>query len=234
MRRDDVSRRPGMIDFVGARRMMVDGQVRTSDVTDLRVIAAMLEVPRERFVPADKQALAYLDLDVPVLGAVGRKPRCLLKPMVQAKLVQAGEIGEHDHVLDVACATGYSSAILSRLGQSVIALEEDAGLARAAKLALSEIGATNVTVTTGPLIDGCAAQAPYDVILVNGASEIVPQSLLAQLKDGGRLVAVLGHGPIGKATVYCRSSTGHLGAHPVFDAVAPLLPGFAKPAEFVF
>jgi protein-L-isoaspartate(D-aspartate) O-methyltransferase len=223
-----------MIDFVEARRMMVDGQVRTSDVTDPRVIAAMLDVPRERFVPVDKQALAYLDLDVPVLGVTGRRPRCLLKPMVQAKMVQAGDIGEHDHVLDVACATGYSSAVLSRLGQSVIALEEDAGLARAAKLALSETGAANVSVITGPLTDGCAAQAPYDVILVNGTTEIVPQRLLAQLKDGGRLVVVLGHGPIGKATVFSRSIGGHVGARPVFDATAPLLPGFAKPAEFVF
>jgi len=223
-----------MIDFVKARRMMVDGQIRTNDVTDLRVIAAMLEVPRERFVLADKQALAYLDLDIPVLGAAGRNPRCLLKPMVQAKLVQAADVGEHDHILDVACATGYSSAILSRLGQSVIALEEDGGLARTAKMALAEVGAANVTVTTGPLTDGCAAHAPYDVILVNGDSEVVPHNLLAQLKDGGRLVIVLGHGPIGKATVFSRSRSGHVGAHPVFDAVAPLLPGFAKPAEFVF
>jgi protein-L-isoaspartate(D-aspartate) O-methyltransferase len=233
MRRDDVSGRPGMIDFVEARRMMVDGQIRTNDVTDPRVIAAMLDVPRERFVLADKQALAYLDLDVPVLGVAGRRPRCLLKPMVQAKLVQAGDIGEHEHVLDVACATGYSSAILSKLAQSVIALEEDAGLARAAKVALFETGAANVTVTTGPLTDGCAEHAPYDVILVNGAAEVIPRGLLGQLKDGGRLVVVLCHGPIGKATVFSRSTTGHVGAHSVFDAVAPLLPGFAKPAEFV-
>jgi protein-L-isoaspartate(D-aspartate) O-methyltransferase len=234
-RRHDAGRGRGMIDFAEARRMMVDGQVRTSDVTDLRVLAAMLDVPRERFVPPDKQALAYLDLDVPVLpGVGGRRPRCLLKPMVLAKLVQAADIRGTDHILDVGCATGYASAVLARLGQSVVALEEDAQLARAAKLALAEAGARNVTVVTGPLPQGAPDRAPYDVIMLDGASEVAPQMLLAQLNDGGRLVCVLSQGPIGKATIYRRSGAGHVGAQPLFDAAAPLLPGFAKPAEFVF
>ena len=115
-----------MIDFVAARRMMVDGQVRTSDVTDLRLIAAMLDVARERFVPQAKAALAYLDIDLPAMeGEAGAPVRCLVKPMVLAKLIQAAEIGAGDHVLDVGCGTGYSSAILARLAGSVVALEQE-------------------------------------------------------------------------------------------------------------
>jgi len=219
-----------MIDFVTARRMMVDGQVRINDVTDLRIQSAMLDVPRERFISGEKQELAYLDLNVPVLSA----GRHLLKPMVVAKLIQAAEIDAEDRVLDVACATGYSSAIVSRLAASVIALEEDAGLARTAKQLLAALGAANVTVVNGPLTGGHPEQAPYDAILLNGAIEITPQALLAQLKAGGRLVAVIGERPIGKATLFRRSMTGHLGSHSLFDAAAPLLPGFAKPAGFVF
>ena len=222
-----------MVDLVEARRMMVAGQVRTNDVTDLRVQEAMLEVIRERFVPAERRALAYLDLDVPVWdGGEGRQPRCLLKPMVLAKLLQAADLDAGDHVLDVGGATGYSSAVLSRIVRSVVALEEEP-LAGAARAALTESGAHNVTVTAGPLTDGCPIQAPFDVILVNGATEVVPQTLLGQLKDGGRLVCVLRRGPAGKATIY-RSVGGHVSAHTLFDAAAPMLPGFAKPAEFVF
>src|SRR5262247_3875199 len=125
-----------MTDFAAARRMMVDGQVRTSDVTDPRLQAAMLEVPRERFLPDAQAGLAYLDLDVPVMAAgEGGVPRCLLKPMVLAKLLQAAEVGADDHVLDVGCATGYSSAILVKLARSVVALEEDARLANRARAA---------------------------------------------------------------------------------------------------
>ena len=121
-----------MIDFAAARRMMVDGQVRTSDVTDPRIIAAMLELPRERFVPEASAALAYLDLDLPVTEEPAPGARRLLKPMVLAKLVQAADIGRDARVLDVACGTGYSSALLARLARSVVALEDDAALAQRA------------------------------------------------------------------------------------------------------
>jgi protein-L-isoaspartate(D-aspartate) O-methyltransferase len=221
-----------MIDSGEARRMMVAGQVRTNDVTDLRVQEAMLEVMRERFVPPERQALAYLDLDVPV-QAGSDAPRYLLKPMVLAKLVQAAELEAGDHVLDVGCATGYSSAVLGRLVKSVVALEEDGELARAARAALADVGARNVTLSTGALVDGSPSQAPFDAILLNGATEIVPHTLLGQLKEGGRLVCVLRRGPVGKATIYRRAS-GHVSAHTLFDASAPLLPGFARPPEFVF
>jgi protein-L-isoaspartate(D-aspartate) O-methyltransferase len=219
-----------MVDFAQARRTMVDGQVRTSDVTGLRLIAAMLDVPREQFVPAARRAIAYLDIDVPVDAAGGR---ALLKPMVLAKLLQAAGIGEGDRVLDVGCATGYSAAVLARLAGEVVALEEDGALARTAGETLAASGASNVSVVSGPLPDGWAQGAPYDVIVVEGASEVVPAALLSQLKDGGRLLAVIGTGPMGKATIFRRSG-GHPTAQTLFDATAPLLPGFARPAAFVF
>ena len=156
---------PPMIDFAAARRMMVDGQIRTSDVTDLPLIAAMMDVPRERFVPHAKAALAYLDFDVPVTSDVREaEARHLLKPVVLAKMIQAAEVEEGDSVLDVGCATGYASAILARLARSVTALEQNPTLARHARENLEAMHQDNVTVVTGPLVDGWAAQGPYDVI----------------------------------------------------------------------
>ena len=223
-----------MTDFAAARRMMVDGQVRTSDVTDLRIVAAMLELPRERFVPEGKADLAYLDFDIAVKEAsAGAPARRLLKPMVLAKMVQATEVETSDHVLDVGCATGYSSALLSRLARSVVALEEDEALARLARENLKAVGAANVTVVTAPLTEGWPAAAPYDVIFVNGATEIVPQELARQLKAGGRLVVVLGRVPAGQAMLY-RCIGGDISGWPIFDAAAPVLPGFVAPPAFVF
>jgi protein-L-isoaspartate(D-aspartate) O-methyltransferase len=144
-----------MIDFAEARRMMVEGQVHTYDVTDLRILAAMLQIPREHFVPEEKQAVAYLDSDLAV--ANGRAPRYLLKPAVLARLIQEAEVASSDRVLDVGCATGYSSAILGKLAASVIALEEDSRQASIAKEKLAAIGATNVTVIAGPLPGGAPA-----------------------------------------------------------------------------
>ncbi len=223
-----------MIDFAAARRIMVDSQVRTSDVTDLRVIAAMLDVPRERFLPVGQADLAYLDFDAPVTSAErGQPARRLLKPMVLAKLLQAAEIADGDHVLDVGCATGYSSAVLARLASSVVALEQDAALAELARGNLGALGLNQVQVVSGALAEGWPPQGPYDVILLNGASEVVPKALLQQLKPGGRLVGVLGRGPAGKAMLYC-SIGGECGGRPIFDAAAPLLPGFTAPLAFVF
>lgn len=223
-----------MIDFATARRMMVDGQVRPNDVTDLRIIAAMLEVPRERFLPAPKIALAYLDLDIPILeGPDGRPRRRLLKPMLLAKMIQAVGIRDNDSVLDVGCATGYSCAVVSSLARAVVALEEDTALALAAKETLYALGITTVSVETGPLTAGYPARAPYDVILLQGASEIEPQSLFPQLRDGGRLVCVRGGVSGGKAVVYRRAGDDVSG-WPAFDATASVLPGFAAAPAFVF
>lgn len=219
-----------MADYAQARRTMVDCQVRPSDVTDLRIIAAMLDVPRERFVAPARRGIAYLDLDVPVADA---PPRALLKPMVFAKLLQAAAVGENDHVLDAGCATGYSAAVLAKLAGSVVALEEDPALSRAATANLAELGAANAAVVSGPLAAGWQQGARYDAILLEGASEVVPDALLAQLKDGGRLLAILASGPMGKATIY-RMAGGRVTAQPLFDAAARVLPGFVKPAAFVF
>lgn len=216
-----------MTDFAAQRRNMVDGQVRTADVTDLRLVSAMLEVPRERFVPARSAALAYLDRDLPV-GEGGRR---LLKPMVLAKLVQAAGIGPGDRVLDVGCATGYATALLSRLAGEVIALEQDEDLLVAAGTALA--GLANVALVTGPLEAGWPAAAPYDVILLEGATEVVPEPLCRQLKDGGRLVCILGAGPGAKAMLYLRSGDD-IGTRALFDAGAATLPGFAKAPAFSF
>jgi protein-L-isoaspartate(D-aspartate) O-methyltransferase len=220
-----------MTDFTQARRMMVEGQIRTNDVTELRLLAAFDAVPRERFVPERWQPIAYLDRDVPVAAAGGS--RSLLKPLVLAKLIQAAEVGEGERVLDVGCATGYSSAILARLARLVVALEEDDALAASAVRILASVGAANVKVVTGALSGGWPREAPYDVILLNGSTETEPHALLDQLGDGGRLVAVAGRQPIGRGTVYRRTGS-HVSAYAEFDAVAPLLPGFSKPPAFVF
>ncbi|MGB6321141.1 MAG: protein-L-isoaspartate O-methyltransferase [Xanthobacteraceae bacterium] len=218
-----------MFDTTTPRRMMVDGQVRTADVTNLDLIAAMLAVPREQFVPPPLAGQAYLDSDIP-LGA----GRALLKPMVLAKLIQGAQVSASDHVLDVGCGTGYSSAVLSHLVGSVVALEEDTTLARRAQGALSAgHGAANVTVAIGPLTAGWPAAAPYDLILLDGATEITPEVLGRQLKPDGRMACVLGRAQTGKAMIY-RMIEGHLVGRPIFDAAAPLLPGFAATPTFVF
>ena len=217
-----------MTDFAAARRHMVDGQVRTADVTDLRIISAMQEIPRERFVPPASAALAYLDIDLPVGDGGSRR---LIKPMVLAKLIHAADIGSSDRVLDVGCATGYGAAVLSRVAGGVVALEQDAGLAQAARTALA--GTANVSVVGGPLTAGWPQGGPYDVIILEGATEIAPQAYLSQLKEGGRVACVLGSGPGAKAMIYYRSGD-ELGGRPVFDASAALLPGFAKTPVFAF
>ena len=217
-----------MTDFAAARRHMVDGQVRTADVTDLRIILAMQEIPRERFVPPASAALAYLDIDLPVGDGGYRR---LIKPMVLAKLIHAADIGSSDRVLDVGCATGYGAAVLSRVAGGVVALEQDAGLAQAARTALA--GTANVSVVGGPLTAGWPQGGPYDVIILEGATEIAPQAYLSQLKEGGRVACVLGSGPGAKAMIYYRSGD-ELGGRPVFDASAALLPGFAKTPVFAF
>jgi protein-L-isoaspartate(D-aspartate) O-methyltransferase len=217
-----------MFDATTARRLMVDGQIRTADVTDAALLDAMLTVPREQFVPPALAPLAYLDADIPV-----GKGRALLRPMVLAKLIQAAPLSAGERILDIGCATGYSAAILARLGASVVALEEDSDLAAAAKTALVAVGATNVEVVIGPLAAGWRAGAPYDGILLNGAAEVVPEVFGDQLKPEGWLIGVGGHPPACKGMVY-RVSEGCLVGRPIFDAAATLLPGFRAPPSFVF
>ena len=217
-----------MFDSVTARRNMVDGQVRTADVTNPHLIAALLDVPRERFLPAGLEPQAYLDGEIAI--APGRE---LLRPMVLARLIQAARVSERDHVLDVGCGVGYSAAVLARLAGSVVALEADASLAGQAKVALAANGATDVVVVGGPLREGWPAAAPYDLILLNGSTEIVPDALGRQLKPDGRLVCMFGRSPAVKGTIF-RLVEGRLVGRAIFDAGAPLLPGFSAPPAFVF
>lgn len=215
-----------MTDFAAARRHMVDGQVRTADVTDLRIISAMQEVPRERFVPPDAVGLAYLDLALPLGGG-----RSLVKPMVLAKLIQAAELEPTDRVLVVGCATGYAVAVLARIASQVVGLEEDEKLVSVAQAALAS--QPNVTIAKGPLTGGWARGASYDAILVDGAVEVLPDEFRRQLKDGGKLVCVLGVPPNASAMLYRRSGT-ELGGRAIFDAAATPLPGFSKTPVFAF
>jgi protein-L-isoaspartate(D-aspartate) O-methyltransferase len=229
-----------MVDFRAARRAMVDGQVRTNGVTNLDLIEAMLDVPREAFVPERLAALAYLDLDLSLPAGDGAA-RYLLKPMVTAKLIQAADIGAKDRVLVVGSATGYSAALVSRLAEAVVALEENPALADAARAVLGRLGFAAVTPAVGRLVDGWPAAAPFDVILIEGGVEVLADALFGQLAEGGRLVAVMYcgqdggrlEGRVGKATLF-RSVRGEVGGRPLFDSAAPLLPGFAKAPAFIF
>jgi protein-L-isoaspartate(D-aspartate) O-methyltransferase len=222
-----------MSGFSTARQKMVDGQVRTSDVTDQGIIDAMIELPREAFVPQDKQALAYLDLDLDVSEG-GAAKRFLIKPMVMAKLLQAAEILETDRVLIVGAASGYAAAVAARLAATVTAIESDSALAARGREIMSQLGfAGKVTFKTADAAAGDPAGAPYDVIFLNGATEVVPDKLYGQLKDGGRLVGVFATSRPPRAMIV-RRSHGDFGTRPLFDATAPVLPGLNRVPEFVF
>lgn len=213
-----------MTDFAAARINMVENQVRCNAVTDHAVLAAMSAVPRETFTPPANQAVAYMDEDLPVGHG-----RYLMQARAFAKLCQAAAIGSADTVLDVGCATGYSTAVLALIAGKVVALEENPALAEAAATALKGIA----TVVTGPLAEGAAKQGPYDVIFVNGLVPAKPEQLCKQLAEGGRLVAIVGEGPVAQARVYV-CAAGTVTSRVVFDTPAQPLPGFEIEKNFVF
>jgi len=223
-----------MVDFRTARRAMVDGQVRTSDVTHLGLIAAMLDIPREAFVPEGRAALAYLDRDIVIADATATEPaRHLMKPVVLARLIQAADPRPQDRVLVLGAGSGYAAAVISRLAAAVVALEQNGSLVQQARSVLSALGIRNVTVVQGPLAAGAPASGPYDIIVIDGAVETLPEALCGQLSPHGRLVAVVGAGPVGKATLF-QSINGKLNGRALFDANAPVLPGFSAVPDFVF
>ena len=211
---------------------MVDGQVRPSDVTDARVIDAMLTVPREAFVPQNQRALAYLDLDLDVCEG-GPAKRFLIKPAVIAKMVQAADIKDTDDVLVVGCASGYLAALVAKLARQVTATECDPSLVGKAREVLAGLGIENVTVKSGAVAAGDSVNAPYDVIILNGATEIVPEGLYRQLREGGRLVGVFATTQPQRAMIVTRSH-GDFGNRALFDAAIPVLPGLERPPAFVF
>ena len=222
-----------MSGFSTARQKMVDGQVLTSDVTDHRILDAMLALPREEFVPDDKRALAYLDLDLDV-AANGAAKRFLVKPMLTAKLLQAAEILETDNVLIVGAASGYAAAVAAQFAGKVTATESDPALVAKGKDVLGRLDpAGRVAFRVAEPAGGDPSGAPYDVIILNGATEVVPDNLYAQLRDGGRLLGVFAMTRPPRAMIV-RRSHGDFGIRTLFDAAAPLLPGLERVPEFNF
>jgi protein-L-isoaspartate(D-aspartate) O-methyltransferase len=217
-----------MLDFAAARARMVESQLRPNAITDVGVLDAMASVAREDFVPADRRSLAYMDGDVPVAGN-----RYLMEPMVFGRLLQLAEIGPSDRVLDIGCATGYGAAVLARIAQSVVAIDQDKPLTDEAAKLLREQGVGNVTVETRPHAEGDAPRGPYDAIILEGRVPVVPETLFQQLKEGGRLVAVVGAGDLARAMLYRRN--GSIGSYTAFDASVQQLPGIVAPKPgFVF
>ncbi len=221
-----------MADVSLQRSNMVESQVRPSDVTDRRIIRAMSQVPREAFVPAKLASVAYMDEAVPLTtDTAGRAMRHLMPARVFAKLLQVADLPANAAVLDAGCGSGYSTAILARIVRRVVAVEPDAALADMAQKTLAAQGVTNAVVVCGPISAGHAQESPFDVIVLGGAVPEIPRALLDQLKDGGRLIAIVTSGRAGKAMICTRSGTT-FDTREAFDAVATPLPGFVKKAEF--
>ncbi len=212
--------------FDGMRRAMVASQLRTTGVNDARVVAAMGDVARERFVPQASRALAYADVLVPLGNGRAMNP-----PVALGRLLTEAHPQSFDRALLIGAGTGYGAAVLARLVRSLVAVEEDEVLAATARDALA--GVANVTLVAGPLNHGHAAAAPYDLILVDGAVEVVPDSLVAQLADGGRLATGLVDGSVTRLAIGRRAGPG-FGLVPFADSAAATLPGFARPREFTF
>jgi protein-L-isoaspartate(D-aspartate) O-methyltransferase len=221
-----------MSDFATARQRMVDCQVRPSDVTEIRIIDAMLAVPREAFVPASMQKMAYLDIDLDVSESSLDK-RFLLKPVVIARMLQAAGINSTDNVLVVGCTTGYVAAVAAHLAAHVTLTGSSADVATTASARLASLGLTNVSVESGAVAQGCVASAPYNVIVLCGATEIEPVDLYRQLSPDGKLVGIFATTNPQRAVLVARSHDD-FGSRPLFDASAPILAGLEKPKAFVF
>lgn len=217
-----------MTDFAVQRQNMVESQVRPNGVTDARVIGAMAHVPRELFVPEERRSLAYMDEDVLVAITPDGAHRWLMEPMAFARLLQLAGIGPGEVVLDIGCATGYSTAVIAALAESVIAVEEDPVLAEVATRRLAELAITNAAVIDAPHAAGLPGEAPFDVIFINGRVPSVPRPLVEQLKEGGRLVAVVGESAVAPALV-CTRHGDAFSSRAQYDASVAPLPGFPPP-----
>ena len=221
-----------MSEFASRRMMMVDTQVRPSDVTKFPIIDAMLQVPREVYVPRDKQEAAYIGENVEIAPG-----RVVLEPRTLAKMLDALDIQPDEMVLDLGCGLGYSAAVIARLADTVVAVEEDAALAAEAQRVLSDEGVDNAVVVAGPLAAGAAKHGPYDVIMVQGGIETLPEALSAQLKDGGRIAAVFMEGGLGTVKTGLKQDglkqDGRIVWRFVFNATAPVIAGFERARGFV-
>lgn len=216
-----------MTDFPARRRTMVDTQVRPSDVTKYPIIEAMLDVPRELFVPAGRREAAYIGENIPLAPG-----RVILEPRTLAKMLDALDIRNDELVLVIGAGLGYSSAVIAHLAEAVVAVEEDDVMAREAESALAETGADNVAVVHAPLAEGAAKHGPYDVIVIDGAVEDLPPAIAEQLKDGGRVGCLFVEGALGVCRIGYHAD-GSLTWRSAFNAAAPVLPGFARRPEFV-
>ncbi|GIK48295.1 MAG: protein-L-isoaspartate O-methyltransferase [Hyphomonadaceae bacterium] len=216
------------MDLAQSRDIMVESQVRTADVTDTRILRAMRHLPRERFAPAQKRALAYADLEIEVADG-----RFLMRPRDLAKLIQALAPQPHERGLEIAGATGYGAAVLAACCKEVVALEPDGDLSFAARTALESAAVANVKTVSTAVAEGWKGEAPYDVMLLNGAAEVVPDAWLKQLAPGGRLGVIVREGHAGAARIYTRTDDA-IAYRTVFDAFPPLAPGLAKPRGFAF
>lgn len=219
-----------MANFEIARTKMVENQIRANKVMDERLVAAMRVTPRERYVPASRRGVAYADEDL----SIG-EGRTLMEPMLFGRLVQMADVGADDFVLDVGAGLGYGAAVLARIASAVIALEQSEGMAEAAKAALADDGdADAVVVHAGPLNEGWAPEAEYDVIICEGGIDVEPEALLGQLAEGGRLAAMQ-RGPNGiqRGTLFIKRN-GAISKRTVFDGATPILPGFEAAPAFTF
>lgn len=216
------------MDFTRARDLMVESQVRPNDVTDLRLLGAMRALPRERFAPAQRRALAYADIELEVAPG-----RTLLRPRDLSKLIQEMAPQSHERGLELAGATGYGAAVLAACCREVVTMDADADLSFAARAALESADVGNVQTVSTRIADGWADAAPYDLIFLNGAAELVPQAWFEQLAPGGRLAVIVRNGPAGEARIYIRS--GDTVAYRVaFDAFPPIVAGLERPRTFAF
>jgi protein-L-isoaspartate(D-aspartate) O-methyltransferase len=216
-----------MTDFAQRRTMMVDTQVRPNDVTSYPVIEAMLNVPREEFVPESRRDVAYAGQNIELAAG-----RVMLEPRTLGKMLEVLNLQAGDLALNVGAAYGYTAAVMARIAEAVVALESEAEIAAEAQARLSAQDVFNVGVVTGPLEAGCASQAPYDAILIEGAIEHLPEALADQLRDGGRIVALFREGNLGVVRIG-RKLDGRINWRFAFNAGAPVLPGFTEKRGFV-
>ncbi|QJF50615.1 protein-L-isoaspartate O-methyltransferase family protein [Roseobacter ponti] len=215
-----------MTDFAARRTMMVDTQVRPSDVTKFPIIDAMLTVRREDFVPSGKREAAYMGENLPL-----DKNRVILEPRTLAKMLDSLDIANGELVLDIGAGLGYSSAVIARMAEAVVAVEEDEDFARDAQDALTEAGADNVILHAGPLQEGAAQHGPYDVVLIQGGISDLPAAIAEQVKDGGRIAALFMENALGEVRIG-RKQNGQISWRMAFNASAPVLPGFARAPAF--
>ncbi len=222
------------MDFAQARQNMVLSQINPQSVTDKALLDALSEIPRERFVPAAHRDIAYMDKEISLgISTADGRERAMMMPVAFAQLVALAQIQPTDLVLVIGCATGYSAAVIARLADSVVALEINESLAAQANETLMDLGIDNAAVVSGPLKEGYKNEAPYDVIFMDGSVSRIDDGLVAQLNEGGRLVAVVSHQGAGKAHLVVKK--GEIASDRIdFDANAPDLPGFQQPQAFSF